>query len=89
MGDNVTTFEEGAFSLKGNLPPVVSNAFLVKGLFKDSIPTLLQQQKEWVTASAARKEVGPPPSNQRVTEPQGGLHPLVPPSHAAGKSAAI
>lgn len=58
VGDAKTTFAKGAFSLQGRFPPVVKNAFLVKGLFSDSIPMMLQQQKEWV--SVGRKELFDP-----------------------------
>jgi len=39
-------FQAGAFSLGGNLPPVRDNAELVKGLFSDSLPPWIEQQKE-------------------------------------------
>lgn len=45
--DGQTIFYKGAFSEDGNLPQVASNALLVKGLFADSIPQLLSQQRAW------------------------------------------
>lgn len=51
VGDDKLTFGAGSFSLEGQLPYVPSNAFLLKGLFSDSIPMLLEQQKLWATSS--------------------------------------
>ena len=38
-------FEAGAFSLGGALPPVRSNAKLAKGLFSDSLPPWMEEQR--------------------------------------------
>lgn len=51
VADDALTFGPGSFSLEGKLPPVASNAFLVKGLFADSIPLLLEQQRMWATGA--------------------------------------
>jgi hypothetical protein len=36
-------FEQGAFSLQGELPPVRANVQLVKGLFSETLPTWTQE----------------------------------------------
>ncbi|KAK9809397.1 hypothetical protein WJX73_001751 [Symbiochloris irregularis] len=46
--DGHTIFHKGSFSMDGKLPEVAPNALLIKGLFADSIPPLLSQQRAWV-----------------------------------------
>ena len=58
--DNVI-FTKSSFSQNGNFPPVEDNVFLVKGLYSDSLPPFLQQQKAWASGFRQRGSYRPAP----------------------------
>ena len=43
--DDKMIFTKDSFSQQGNFPPVEDNVFLIKGLYSDSLPPFLKQQK--------------------------------------------
>ncbi|KAK9810924.1 hypothetical protein WJX73_008707 [Symbiochloris irregularis] len=75
VGDDRMVFGAGSFSLEGQLPPVPSNAFLLKGLFADTIPLLLQQQKLWATGNSRSLSAGTyDPEHQDHDAPLSYIH---------------
>ena len=58
--DNII-FTKSSFSQGGNFPAVEDNVFLVKGLFSDSLPPFLQQQKAWASGFRQRGSYTPTP----------------------------
>ena len=59
--DDKTVFTKSSFSQGGNFPPVEDNVFLVKGLYSDSLPPFLQQQKAWASGFRQRGTYHPAP----------------------------